>query len=139
MKRNFASQSAFLDLRLMSAVVFCAAGIALSAIGGSPQAGWLVDDTDVSCGSGGVLAPWSTVADYPGPNGSPAVASNGVFAYAAGGGYSSGTSGFYRYDPAINSWTPLAPLPMALYKARAAYAANTNFIYVFGGYDGVNI
>jgi len=37
-------------------------------------------------------------------------------------------------------WTTLASLPQALFDARAAYAANVNKIYVFGGLDaGSNV
>src|SRR5581483_10434522 len=46
-----------------------------------------------------------------------------------------GTAGFYRYDPVGNAWTTLTSLPQALFDARAAYAANVNKIYVFGGFD----
>ena len=35
-----------------------------------------------------------------------------------------------------NTWTPLASMPVALYDARAAYAANVNKVYVFGGFNG---
>jgi N-acetylneuraminic acid mutarotase len=83
------------------------------------------------------LSPWSIVADYPEALDSPAVCSDGTFAYSAGGENSNGqaTAGFYQYDPVANNWTTLAPLPLALISARAAYAASVNKIYVLGGYD----
>ncbi len=66
---------------------------------------------------------------------SPAVASDGTYAYAAGGRFLGVSSGFYRYDPVADTWATLAPLLTGLYDARAAYAANVNKVYVFGGLD----
>jgi N-acetylneuraminic acid mutarotase len=84
------------------------------------------------------LSSWSIVANYPEILESPAVASDGTYAYSAGGGMNFvPTNGFYRYDPVANAWTTLALLPTALFDARAAYAANVNKIYVFGGIDAV--
>ena len=40
---------------------------------------------------------------------------------------------FLRYDLVTNSWSTLANMPTAEYDAGAAYAANTNEVYVFGG------
>jgi len=85
------------------------------------------------------LSPWSIVANYPEALNSPAVCSDGTFAYSAGGYHTEvprgATAGFYRYDPVANTWTTLASLPTALLNAGAAYAANVNKVYVFGGYD----
>jgi N-acetylneuraminic acid mutarotase len=86
------------------------------------------------------LSPWSIVADYPKVLESPAVCSDGKFAYSAGGDNDSDpTAGFYRYDPVTNAWTTLASLPQALFAARAAYAANVNKIYIFGGIDASSV
>jgi hypothetical protein len=87
------------------------------------------------------LSSWSIVANYPEILESPAVSSDGTFAYSAGGGMNFvPTNGFYRYDPIANAWATLASLPQALFDARAAYAANVNKIYVFGGIDaGFNV
>jgi len=65
------------------------------------------------------------------------VASNGTFAYS-GTGFNGGvgTNAFYRYDPVANTWTPLPNALVAVYATRAVYAANTNSIYIFGGYNG---
>src|SRR5215470_16427709 len=81
---------------------------------------------------------WSIVAPYPLVIESPAVCSNGTFAYAAGGTDGSTfppspVNALNRYDPVADTWTPLANMPTAVADARSVYAANTNSIYVFGG------
>jgi N-acetylneuraminic acid mutarotase len=93
-----------------------------------------------SCAGGGggpcTLQPWQIVANYPEILESAAICTDGTFAYGAGGtnaGFPS--SGFYQYDPVADSWTTLASLPQPIRDARAAYAANTNSVYVFGGID----
>jgi N-acetylneuraminic acid mutarotase len=82
-----------------------------------------------------VLSPWTTVAPYPEILESPAVASDGKYAYATNGLGNPISNGLYRYDPIVDSWTPLAPMLEALYSTRAVYAANVNKVYVFGGFD----
>src|ERR1035437_6053083 len=82
------------------------------------------------CNSG-----WVNDANLPASLESLAVASDGVFVYSAGDAASGvATNALYRYDPVADSWSTLATLPAALYAASAAYAANTNSIYVFGGF-----
>jgi N-acetylneuraminic acid mutarotase len=82
------------------------------------------------------LSSWSIVANYPEILESPAVSSDGTFAYSAGGGMNFvPTNGFYRYDPVADAWTTLASLPQTLFDARATYAGNVNKVYVFGGID----
>ena len=77
---------------------------------------------------------WSIVANYPEIVESPAVCSDGTFAYSAGNSFNQvPTAGFYKYDPVADSWTTLANLPTAVGDARSVYATNTNSIYVFGG------
>ena len=76
-------------------------------------------------------------ANYPVLIESPAVASNGTFAYSAGGRTAgAATNSVYRYDPVANSWTQLPNMPTAEFDAGGAYAANTNKMYVFGGFTG---
>jgi N-acetylneuraminic acid mutarotase len=78
------------------------------------------------------------MADYPLVIESPAVCTDGTFAYVAGGRDSAtflATDAFNQYDPVANAWTPLAPLSQPIRDARAVYAVNTNAIYVFGGID----
>lgn len=82
------------------------------------------------------LAPWSIVASYPAIIQSPAVSTDGTFAYSGGGSNNFvPIDGFYRYDPVADMWTTLASLPQPLFDARATYAANVNKIYLFGGLD----
>ena len=65
--------------------------------------------------------------------------SDGTFAYE-GGGYSFSAGGtinqFGKFNPATNTWTPLAPVP-DLFNAEASgvYAPNVNKLFVFGGDD----
>ncbi len=83
------------------------------------------------------LSAWTIVAKYPLVIQSPAVASDGTYAYSGtGSAGDSPTSGFYRYDPVGDTWTSLPNVPIAVYAAGAVYAGNTNAIYIFGGYDG---
>ena len=65
------------------------------------------------------------------------MATDGTYGYVEGGAtLGVGTNTVNRYDPVANTWTPLASMPVALYDARAAYAANVNKVYVFGGFNG---
>ena len=60
----------------------------------------------------------------------------GFDAYSAGGYTSSAeTNAFYHYDPDTNSWTALAPLPVALARARGVYSFSPDQggFFVFGG------
>ncbi|PZR94929.1 MAG: hypothetical protein DLM69_12040, partial [Candidatus Chloroheliales bacterium] len=92
--------------------------------------------TPTQC-AGGNLSAWSFVANYSTVIESPAVASNGTYAYSAGGAISgSATNATARYDPVANIWVTEAPLPTAYYDARAIYDPINNKIYVMGGYNG---
>src|SRR5204863_5758975 len=74
--------------------------------------------TPTPCG----LGSWSAVANYPAVIESPAVSTNGTFAYSAAGNVSgAATNGLYRYDPVGNIWTTLASLPASLYATRSVY------------------
>lgn len=94
-------------------------------------------ETQAVASSSGVFAPdlssWTLAANYPLNVESVAVATDGRYLYSAGGLAGDPINAVYRYDPVANTWTPLANLPVALAEARAAYAANTNKVYVFGG------
>ena len=87
------------------------------------------------------LSSWSIVANYPAVIQSPAVSTDGTYAYSGGGSDNFvPIDGFYRYDPVADMWTTLASLPQALFDARATYATSVNKIYVFGGLDaGSNV
>jgi Kelch motif len=83
--------------------------------------------------------PWSFVASMPLDLYGAASASDGTFYYSAGGYSFSVTPGtvnvFNRYDPATDSWTPLAPMPTGAAMGVGVYYPPTNKIYVFGGAD----
>jgi len=87
------------------------------------------------------LSSWSIVANYPAVIQSPAVSTDGTYAYSGGGSDNFvPIDGFYRYDPVADMWSTLASLPQALFDARATYATSVNKIYVFGGLDaGSNV
>ncbi len=80
--------------------------------------------------------PWQLAADMPQDLYGGSAASDGTYAYVAGG-YSlvTGTTLtlFNRFDPIANTWTPLASLPDAVIMASAVYYPASNKIYVFGG------
>ena len=102
-------------------------------ISGSPQEDVFFDKVlFAACTPGS----WLVKANYPAVLESPAVGTDGTFAYSAGGFAGAASNGVYRYNPVANTWATLPTLPTALYDARATYAANTNSFYVFGGYDG---
>ena len=63
------------------------------------------------------LSAWTIVANYPLVIQSPAVASDGTYAYSGTGDVFGRypTSGFYRYDPVGNTWTSLPSVPIAVY------------------------
>jgi N-acetylneuraminic acid mutarotase len=63
-----------------------------------------------------------------------AATSDGTYAYVIGGSFFGNTlNAFRRYDPATNTWTSLAPMPVAASMASAVYYPPTQKIYVFGG------
>ena len=83
------------------------------------------------------LQPWTPAANYPLPEISEnAMGATGFLAYSAGGYTSSAeTNAVYRYDPGTDSWTALAPLPVALARARGVYSFSPGqgSFFVFGG------
>src|SRR4029077_2740542 len=80
--------------------------------------------------------PWAFVASMPLDLYGAASASDGTFGYFAGG-YSFSFPGtvnvFNRYDPATDTWTPLAPMPTGAAMGVGVYYPTTNKFYVFGG------
>jgi N-acetylneuraminic acid mutarotase len=100
--------------------------------GGAPRGDQRTTDPSYS------LGPWERVADYPTGIIAPAVATDGVYLYSAGGYLGGSVDTAYRYDPVVNVWNALPTLPTALQDARGAYAPSTNSFYVFGGQAGNN-
>ncbi|HVI77792.1 MAG TPA: kelch repeat-containing protein, partial [Candidatus Acidoferrum sp.] len=92
-----------------------------------------------TCPPGGSPGPWTQAAPVAIDHYGGFMDSDGTFAYE-GGGYSFTTSGtineFGKFNPATNTWTPLAPVP-DLFNAEASgvYAPNVNKLFVFGGDD----
>jgi len=86
-------------------------------------------------GGGGLPGPWSLVANGATDLYGAASASDGTNAYFAGGySFSSGTMQniLQRYNPATNTWTTLAPAPLAQGMGSLIYSPTTNKLYLFG-------
>ena len=84
---------------------------------------------------------WSERAPLPRDVYGGAAASDGTYAYVAGGVSFNAfetLDTLYRFDPASNTWTELAPMPQAAFMTSAVYYPPTNKIYVFGGADAVS-
>ncbi len=85
---------------------------------------------------------WQAAANMPLDFYGGSTASNGTYAYVAGGySFSSGQSlnSLYRYDPGANTWTALPSYAGAGFiEGLAVYYPTTNRIYVFGGEDAVS-
>jgi N-acetylneuraminic acid mutarotase len=86
---------------------------------------------------------WTEKAPYPFDEQRAAVATDGSLVYVFGGLTSSPTNVPHaqanRYDPATDSWSPLAPMSSgADYWSGAEYGENGKF-YVFGGSAGGNL
>jgi len=77
---------------------------------------------------------WSAGAAAPLPVRSDAAygeTTHGGFLYVIGGGNGTALSDVERYDPVLDSWTTLAPMPTA--RAGAVAAVIDNGIFVIGG------
>ena len=102
-------------------------------VGGTPTA------TPTVCAGGGTPGPWTSAAPITTDAYGMAMASDGTYAYEAGG-YSFSLAGmttqFSRYDPNTNSWTALAPVPdTSDGEASMLYSPSNNKLYMFGGED----
>ena len=92
-----------------------------------------------TCPPGGSPGPWTQAAPVAIDHYGGFMDSDGTVAYE-GGGYSFTTGGtineFGKFNPATNTWTPLAPVPdLFNAEASAVYAPNVNKLFVFGGDD----
>ena len=75
---------------------------------------------------------WSLQATYPIEMLDEAIASQGNYLYSFSGVRSySVIADSYRYSPATNSWTPIAPLPQGRQDASAV--SDGTYIYILGG------
>ena len=92
-----------------------------------------------TCQPGGSPGPWTQAAPVAIDHYGGFMDSDGTFAYE-GGGYSFSAGGtineFGKFNPATNTWTPLAPVPdLTNAEASGVYAPNVNKLFVFGGDD----
>src|SRR4029077_390785 len=92
-----------------------------------------------TCAAGGTPGPWTQAAPVAIDHYGGFMDSDGTFAYE-GGGYSFSAGGtinqFGKFNPATNTWTPLAPVPdLNNAEASGVYAPNVNKLFVFGGDD----
>src|SRR6478609_3044426 len=90
-----------------------------------------------TCPPGGSPGPWTQAAPVAIDHYGGFIDSDGTVAYE-GGGYSFTTSDninqFGKFNPATNTWTPLAPVPdLNNGEASGVYAPNVNKLFVFGG------
>jgi N-acetylneuraminic acid mutarotase len=114
-----------------SALAGAVAAGKLYAIGGRGPTG-TVEVFDPSSGT------WSTVASLSEPRGGLVAASVGGLVYAIGGrsGATVGSGTIFDttevYDPSTDTWTLLAPMPLAVSDATATVGPD-GFIYVIGG------
>ncbi len=90
-----------------------------------------------TCTAGGTPGPWTQAAPVAIDHYGGFMDSDSTFAYE-GGGYSFSVGGtinqFGKFNPATNTWTPLAPVPdLTNAEASGVYAPNVNKLFVFGG------
>ncbi len=84
------------------------------------------------CGPGA----WTTQAPLPQAVVGPAAVALGGAVYSFGGWGANGTvANSYRYDPAANTWTPIAPLPVPL--GLGAAVTDGTYIYLVNGSTNV--
>lgn len=99
-----------------------------------PQAG-----PQGSCGPQGA---WTLGATMPFTSGSASSALIGGKVYLAGGidGAEVGTiTSAAAYDPQLNSWSNIAPMPAGFGRNHAASATDGTRLYIFGGRSGPNV
>jgi len=81
-------------------------------------------------------AQWVVRNNLPVPAYGVIVASDGISAYVMGGYNLQADQDItqtIRYDPVVNTWTSLEPVPHAVTHASAVYSPINNKLYVFGG------
>jgi hypothetical protein len=85
------------------------------------------------------VSPWIRCANRPSSSLCHATCYDpvGDHLYALGGGDGSSYYNYnYRYDPTIDAWATMTPLPVSINWIDASVCAWNRSIYVFGGYDG---
>ena len=81
--------------------------------------------------------PWAVASPMPTVSFLAGVAGDGTYVYAAGGSDGTMHDQLARYNPATDSWTTLASMPVAANGMALVYAPVTNKLYAFGGTDVV--
>jgi N-acetylneuraminic acid mutarotase len=83
---------------------------------------------------------WTQKAAFPSRESEVSLVSDGTYVYANGGWDNNiHHAETYRYDPATDAWTQLAPSLDAHSDSPAVYSPDDQRIYVFGGYTGSGI
>ncbi len=78
--------------------------------------------------------PWTSIADHPGTTMDNVVAYNNGLAYSVAGVVDGAVSGAGNaFDPATQSWTPIAPMPDQLEAAQGTFVKGK--LYVTGGWN----
>ncbi len=96
----------------------------------SSEPGVAVASPTPPCGPPG----WQELAYYPILILDQAVAAQGGIVYSFSGVQSAAvTPNSYKYNPATNTWTPIAPLPSA--RQLASAVSDGTYIYILGGTD----
>ena len=104
--------------------------------------GGCLSEEDEDCGTDDVFRydpaarEWEQVADYPEPIAEPACGAIEAKGYCAGGLVLRGPTktAAYAYDPKMDTWTAVAPLPMEL--SGAAHTVADGRLLVSGGVSG---
>ncbi len=104
--------------------------------------GGCLSDEDEDCGTDDVFRydpaaqEWSQVADYPEPIAEPACGAIEAKGYCAGGLFQRNDTktATYAYDPKLDTWTAVAPLPMEL--SGSAHTVADGHLLVSGGVSG---
>lgn len=93
-------------------------------------------------GSCGPVGAWTLGATMPFTSGSASSALIGGKVYLAGGidGAEVGTiTSAAVYNPQLNSWSSIAPMPVGFGRNHAASATDGSRLYIFGGRTGPNV
>ena len=89
---------------------------------------------------GQALAPagtgcWSLAANYPETAWGVATTAHDGSLYSFGGSNGAILSNAYRYDPALDAWSAIAPLPTP--RSAATATSDGTYIYILGGSDTI--
>ena len=87
-----------------------------------------------TCTAGGTPGSWTQAAPVAIDHYGGFMDSDGTFAYEGGGYSEDNINQFGKFNPATNTWMPLAPVPdLSNAGVSGVYAPNVNKLFVFGG------